>query len=89
MKRQKNYPDDLQWAKPVKNEFIDAISKSKPGKAAKIDVDPVKKLAEEHWSYNEGLITHMLKVVEYAYKTALIHGVRHGQEIERIKHENF
>jgi len=32
-----------------------------------------KKLADEHWEW-------LSKLLEYVYKTAFIHGYKHGQE---------
>jgi len=50
--------------------------------------DP-KKLAEEHWEWTKGLLAlvawgmeeeQLLKLVGYLYKTAMVHGYKHGVE---------
>lgn len=51
-----------------------------------IDLSTAKKLAEDHWSYIEGiLIAHdqdmpILKICHYHYVTAFVHGYKHAIE---------
>ena len=47
----------------------------------------IKKLVDEHWKYIEGLLMvhgetpeKNMRVIEYHYKTAMLHGYKHGQE---------
>ena len=47
-------------------------------------MDEVKKLAQEHWNYVEELLhTHgesddVIEKIGFHYKSAMIHGVKHG-----------
>ena len=46
----------------------------------------MEKLVEAHWKYIEGMLKvhgemeDMIKVIGYHYKTAFIHGYKHGVE---------
>jgi hypothetical protein len=51
---------------------------------------PIEKLADDHWQWTKGLIESLegdphinIKTLEYIYKTAMIHGYKHGVADER------
>ena len=51
----------------------------------RINSEESKKLAEEHWSYIEALLLahgekDILEVIGFHYKSAFIHGFKHGVE---------
>lgn len=39
-----------------------------------------EQLAEEHWTWLESLLVLIFAVIRYLYKTAFIHGMKHGEE---------
>lgn len=49
-------------------------------------MEPAKKLAEDHWSYvqdvlaSHGVDAETIKTSEFHYKSAFIHGFKHGVE---------
>jgi len=55
-----------------------------------IDYEGIKRMAENHWSFIEGLLFSLpdkaqfgVSTIEYLYKEAFIHGWGHGEECER------
>jgi len=39
-----------------------------------------KELADQHWTWVDAVLRLGLSLVEYLYKTALIHGYKHGYD---------
>lgn len=50
--------------------------------------DDLLNMVDQHWNYSLGLINKMVSIVEYSYKTAMIHGIKHGMEIASNEAEN-
>lgn len=36
--------------------------------------------AEEHWEFIEGIINHMLPLIEFLFIEGMKHGMKHGKE---------
>lgn len=77
-----------QEAKLVSEEKIYTLEK--PAEVCVKQASPVERLADAHWEYVKGLLelyckdAKIMESTEYHYKTAFIHGYKHGQE-EYIK----
>ncbi len=48
-----------------------------------MDKEEAKKLADEHWGYTKNILLMSgcpdnMKLLEYLYKQAMVHGIKHG-----------
>lgn len=56
--------------------------------ASSADSGTARRLAKEHWAYVESILLQQLEVVGKMYRDAMIHGIKHGIEIEREHNAN-
>lgn len=47
--------------------------------------EEINELAEKHWAYTAQILTKQMEMMHYLYVQAMIHGVKHGMDIQNGK----